>query len=85
MKDGKDPELMPDDQYPDWLWTLLEPRKTLRQLENEVAAAKAMHEQSLADGKGPRYDIMDVKDIQRLLKLRRRVKIKENNDRRKKK
>jgi hypothetical protein len=44
-----------------------------------------MHEQSLADGKGPRYDIMDVKDIQRLLKLRRRIKIKENNDRRKKK
>ena len=84
-KTGSDPEFGPDESYPDWLWTLLEPRKTLRQLENEVAAAKAMHEQSLADGKGPRYDIMDVKDIQRLLKLRRRVKIKENNDRRKKK
>ena len=84
-KTGSDPEFGPDESYPDWLWTLLEPRKTFRQLENEVAAAKAMHEQSLADGKGPRYDIMDVKDIQRLLKLRRRVKIKENNDRRKKK
>jgi large subunit ribosomal protein L54 len=84
-KSGSDPEFGPDESYPDWLWALLEPRKTIRQLENEVAAAKAMHEQSLEDGKGPRYDIMDVKDIQRLLKLRRRAKIKENNDSRRRK
>ncbi|KAJ3174778.1 39S ribosomal protein L37, mitochondrial [Geranomyces variabilis] len=28
LKDGKDPVAMADNQYPDWLWTLLEPKKT---------------------------------------------------------
>ena len=70
LKDGKDPELMPDDQYPDWLWTLLDEPKSLTDLEKEVAAAK----------KTGRYDAMDVKDVKRLLKLRRRAKIRANND-----
>ena len=47
LKDGKDPELMPDDQYPDWLWTILDPEKgniamkTLGELEKELEAAKS--------------------------------------------
>ena len=69
-KGGSDPELGSDDKYPEWLWELLEPKKTLTQLEKEVAAAKLTG----------RYDVMDLKDIKRLLKLRRRAKIKRNNE-----
>ena len=68
-KGGSDPELGPDEAYPDWLWKLAEPKKTLTELEKEVAAAKLTG----------RYDVMDVKDVKRLLKLRRRAKIKANN------
>ena len=68
-KGGSDPELGPDEDYPDWLWTLLEPKKSLLQLEKEVAAAKLTG----------RYDVMALEDVKRLLKLRRRAKIKANN------
>lgn len=78
LKDGKDPELMPDDQYPDWLWTILDPEKgniamkTLGELEKELVAAKKAD----VDLK---YDVMAIKDVKRLLRLRRRAKIKANN------
>ena len=78
LKDGKDPELMPDDQYPDWLWTILDPEKgniamkTLGELEKEQEAAKKAD----VDLK---YDVMAIKDVKRLLRLRRRAKIKANN------
>jgi large subunit ribosomal protein L54 len=78
LKDGKDPELMPDDQYPDWLWTILDPEKgniamkTLGELEKELEAAKKAD----VDLK---YDVMAIKDVKRLLRLRRRAKIKANN------
>ena len=78
LKDGKDPELMPDDQYPDWLWTILDPEKgniamkTLGELEKELEAAKKVD----VDLK---YDVMAIKDVKRLLRLRRRAKIKANN------
>lgn len=81
LKDGKDPELMPDDQYPDWLWTILDPEKgniamkTLGELEKELEAAKKAD----VDLK---YDVMAIKDVKRLLRLRRRAKIKANNARR---
>ena len=78
LKDGKDPELMPDDQYPNWLWTILDPEKgniamkTLGELEKELEAAKKAD----VDLK---YDVMAIKDVKRLLRLRRRAKIKANN------
>ena len=78
LKDGKDPEFMPDDQYPDWLWTIIDPEKgniamkTLGELEKELEAAKKAD----VDLK---YDVMAIKDVQRLLRLRRRAKIKANN------
>jgi large subunit ribosomal protein L54 len=68
-KGGEDPALGADETYPEWLWELLTPKKTLTMLEKEVAAAKLTG----------RYDVMDLKDVKRLLKLRRRVKIKSNN------
>ena len=78
LKDGEDPELMPDDQYPNWLWTILDPEKgniamkTLGELEKELEAAKKAD----VDLK---YDVMAIKDVKRLLRLRRRAKIKANN------
>ena len=78
LKEGEDPELMPDDQYPDWLWTILDPEKgniamkTLGELEKELEAAKKAD----VDLK---YDVMAIKDVKRLLRLRRRAKIKANN------
>ena len=68
-KGGSDPELGTDDDYPDWLWGLIEPRKSLSELEKEMEAAKL-------SGK---YDVMDIEDIKRLVKLRRRAKIKASN------
>ena len=70
--------MMPDDQYPDWLWTILDPEKgniamkTLGELEKELEAAKKAD----VDLK---YDVMAIKDVKRLLRLRRRAKIKANN------
>ena len=78
LKDGKDPELMPDDQYPDWLWTILGPEKgniamkTLGELEKEMEAA-------MKADVDLKYDVMAIKDVKRLLRLRRRAKIKANN------
>jgi len=68
-KGGTDPELDPDADYPDWLWNLIEPRKTLTELEKEVEAAK----------RTGMFDAMDIDDIKRLVKLRRRASIKANN------
>lgn len=33
LKKGQDPPLRPDDQLPDWLWTLAVPEKTLNELK----------------------------------------------------
>eukprot|EP00128_Syssomonas_multiformis_P005124 Colp12_sorted_trinity150504_noHs@10152 len=30
---GEDPKLKPDDQYPKWLWTLLDPRPSLEEMD----------------------------------------------------
>ncbi|CAG9460145.1 unnamed protein product [Pedinophyceae sp. YPF-701] len=33
LKGEPNPQLLPDDQYPDWLWTLLDPKPTLTELK----------------------------------------------------
>ena len=68
-KSGSDPALGPDGDYPDWLWGLVEPKKTLGDLEKEVEEAKLSGE----------YDVMAIGDVKRLVRLRRRAKIKANN------
>ena len=35
MKTGSDPELGPNETYPDWLWTLAEKRSTLAELQKQ--------------------------------------------------
>jgi Mitochondrial ribosomal protein L37 len=35
LKSGTDPPLLPDDQYPEWLWKLAEPEATLSELQRK--------------------------------------------------
>ncbi len=35
MKGEPDPELKPDSEYPDWLWTLLDPQPSIKELEEK--------------------------------------------------
>uniref|UniRef100_A0A061SFU4 Large ribosomal subunit protein mL54 n=1 Tax=Tetraselmis sp. GSL018 TaxID=582737 RepID=A0A061SFU4_9CHLO len=35
FKDGSDPPILPDDQYPSWLWELATPGPTLNELERK--------------------------------------------------
>ncbi|GBG84401.1 hypothetical protein CBR_g38683 [Chara braunii] len=35
MKDGSDPPLKDDSEYPDWLWTLLDKQPTLSELQRK--------------------------------------------------
>ena len=36
MKDGKDLDLKPDSEYPDWLWTLGGPKKDFKDMSPEI-------------------------------------------------
>ncbi|KAG1656570.1 hypothetical protein FOA52_009058 [Chlamydomonas sp. UWO 241] len=33
MKGEEDPPLLPDDQYPDWLWKMMKPRQSANELQ----------------------------------------------------
>ncbi|XVE84108.1 hypothetical protein DITRI_Ditri16bG0143100 [Diplodiscus trichospermus] len=35
LKDGADPKIMPDSEYPDWLWHLLDKRPALSELSRK--------------------------------------------------
>ncbi|KAG4180341.1 hypothetical protein ERO13_A10G160300v2 [Gossypium hirsutum] len=35
LKDGTDPKIMPDSEYPDWLWHLLDKRPALSELRRK--------------------------------------------------
>ena len=35
LKDGADPKIMPDSEYPDWLWHLLDKRPALSELRRK--------------------------------------------------
>jgi len=34
LREGKTPDVLPDDQYPDWLWTIDVPGKSLSELRS---------------------------------------------------
>lgn len=63
---GEDPKLGADSEYPDWLWTLLDAKPTIKQLEE---AAK----------KAGSYEALENDDFFRLVKLDRKRRIKERN------
>lgn len=35
LKDGQDPKILPDSEYPDWLWLLLDKHKSLSELRRK--------------------------------------------------
>ena len=35
MKNGDDPPLLPDSEYPDWLWKLADPKKPLEEISQD--------------------------------------------------
>mmetsp|Transcript_28723 Transcript_28723/g.80869 ORF Transcript_28723/g.80869 Transcript_28723/m.80869 type:complete len:118 (+) Transcript_28723:224-577(+) len=43
-KSGSDPAILPDDQYPEWLWDLAQSEPTLRELERKGADNLSMPE-----------------------------------------
>ncbi len=63
----------PDDEYPSWLWTILEPGKTQEELQREVDRLYA------EGGFDAVFANMPEKDIKRLLKLDNNGRIKESN------
>ena len=64
FKDGQDAELLPDSEYPEWVWTLHEPLPTLQTLTARYQADP--------ESLGP-------EDKKRLYKLWNKGRIKERN------
>ena len=64
LKDGQDPELRPDSEYPEWIWTLHLERPTFQ-------ALKKRHEDD--------PESLSPDEQSRLFKLWNRARIKENN------
>ena len=64
LKEGQDPELRPDSEYPEWIWTLHEERPSLQTL-------KTKHEDD--------PESLSELEQRRLYKLWNRARIKENN------
>jgi len=76
-KGGTDPTILADGEYPEWLWSMLDPKPTLSELERKL---KPMLAEEI-DGIGDLRSLMDAseEDIRRYAKLLGRAKIKENN------
>lgn len=71
LKTGSDPELGADDAYPDWLYTLLEPKESLGGYERRIAALKE-------EGLDWRTEF-SAEDAARYRKLERVARMKANN------
>jgi len=44
LKDGADPKIMADSEYPDWLWHLLDKRPALSELKRQEAEALSVED-----------------------------------------
>jgi len=62
LKTGKDPVIKEDSEYPEWLWKIIEPMPTKRDLEAKLEK----------EGKGS----MSLTELRRLVKLTNRERIK---------
>lgn len=65
FKDGEDPKLRPDEEYPDWLWDLIHPLMTVKQIHQKVEQIG--------------YDDLPYHEYKRLQKLERKERIKAAN------
>uniref|UniRef100_A0A7S1DTT5 Large ribosomal subunit protein mL54 n=1 Tax=Hemiselmis andersenii TaxID=464988 RepID=A0A7S1DTT5_HEMAN len=65
LKDGKDPVYKEESEYPEWLFKLLDPKPTLRELNIKF------------DEEGP--EALSTQEYQRMLRLMNRGRIKEHN------
>lgn len=65
LADGKDPEVRPDSEYPDWVLTLHEPLPSLEDLK----------EMYVQDPEG-----MSEDNTRRMIKLWNKARIKESNE-----
>jgi len=65
-----------DSEYPDWLWTLQEPRQTRQEL---MRKAQGLFD---AGGYDAVFDGMSEAELKRLFRLDARARIKEENNRR---
>jgi len=70
MKEGADPAIRPDSEYPEWVWTLHKPLPTLEDLKVRYAAEP---------------DAMSDEDKRRLIRQWNRKRIKDANKASKKK
>jgi len=76
----KDPSKAPvekaDSEYPDWLWTIMEPGRTYEELYREASA-------NFSEGGYDKvFNSMSDKDLRRLFKLDNTARIKAGNGRR---
>lgn len=64
-KEGKDPPVLPDADYPPWLWRLLDKPASLSELKRKMDRVGA--------------EAMEIPELRRYLTLDNRRRIKENN------
>ena len=77
MQGGSDPKIKADAEYPDWLWSMLEPKPTLSELDRKLKPILAKEINGIGDLRKLMDDHED--DIRRYAKLLGKAKIKENN------
>lgn len=65
FQDGEDPKLKPDEEYPDWLWDLVNPPLTAKQIRQNIQDVG--------------MEALPYDEFKRLEKLERKARIKEAN------
>ena len=80
FKDGEDPKLLPDEEYPDWLWELARPPMKVPDYEKKKQEYIAEHEEE-----SDWTVAFTFEGMRKWRKLVRRAKIKANNAARAKK
>lgn len=65
FSEGEDPKLKPDEEYPDWLWELITPPPTAKQIRQKVEQIG--------------MDELPYHEYKRLQKLDRKAAIKQAN------
>ena len=74
FKTGEDPKLLPDEEYPDWLWELAKPPLKISDYEKRKEEYCSVHGQDSDWGEAFTWE-----EMRKWRKLVRRAKIKKNN------